>query len=360
MKAVVVVHSDVYGGAEAYMNRLYGALRGDGVESLLIGSIPGWEATGLDRQSIKLSPKWGGSTVLAGLPQLFAERIRLARGIDGLAPDLFHLQYKREQIGFTSLLAQWAPVVWTEHGRFLGGAKGALLAAAYRRAARDVAVIICVSQEVQADVKRIVGPECRTEVIENSVDTRILRPASDIEKSQARASLGIPGEDPVLLWIGRLHPGKRPVLAVELARQWPGYAIIAGDGELRSQVEALASNIPRALVLGHVRDTSTLYLAADVMAFTSTGAGEGLPTTTIVEAAAHGLPVVGDEGSGVGRVLRDMGTRALPTDASIESWIQELSASACIERSAEVRLWALRHDVQSWVSSHRAIFESIL
>lgn len=358
MKPVAVVHSTVYGGAEAYLIRLYQRLSEQGDDPLLVGSVPGWEDKSLKRKPLELSPKWGGATVFTGAFKLRGEQARLRREIDGLEVDFFHVQYKREQIGFTSLLAEKAPVVWTEHGRFLRGPKGALLAEGYKRAARHAAVVICVSDEVADDVRRVVGPKPRIEVIENSVDTRALRPPNPEAKARARIALGVAEDVPVLLWIGRLHPQKRPAFALELARQWPGVTIIAGDGELRGEIEASAAEIPRAFLLGHVDETTPLFQAADVMAFTSTG-GEGFPTT-IVEAAAHGVVVVGDESSGVGRLLRDMGTDPLPEGATVNDWVDALLGSISRDRSIEVREWAERHDERLWTQSHRGIFESVL
>jgi len=358
MKPVAVVHSTIYGGAEAYMSRLYRILSERGDAPLLLGSIPGWEAEGLSRRPLELSPKWVGSTVLAGALRLPGERARLRQEVDRLEVDYFHVQFKREQIGFSALLDDRAPVVWTEHGRFLRGPKGALLGQGYKRAARHAAVIICVSDDVAGDVRQVVGPRPRIEVIENSVDTRALRPPDAQDKARARIALGIPENLPVLLWVGRLHPRKRPGFAVDLARQWPGVTIIAGDGELRGEVEASAAEVPNAFVLGHVDETATLFQAADVMAFTSTG-GEGFPTT-LLEAAAHGVAVVGDEASTVGRILRDMGTDPLQAGATVEEWVETLLASLSRDRSVEVRRWAEEHDVQLWAQRHRDIFESVL
>lgn len=360
MKPVAVVHSTVWGGAEAYMIRLYRKLSEQGDDPLLVGSIPGWEATGLNRRPLELSPKWSRATVLAGAFKLRGEQTRLRRQIDGLDVDCFHVQYKREQIGFTSLLAEKAPVVWSEHGRFLGGPKGALLAEGYKKAARHAAVVICVSDDVAEDVRRVVGPKPRIEVIENSVDTRAIQPPTAKDKARARIALGIAEGIPVLLWIGRLHPQKRPGFAVELARHWPGVTIIAGDGELRGEIEASAAEIPNALVLGHVDRTTTLYQAADVMAFTSTTKNtEGFPMT-IVEAAAHGVAFLGDESSGIATWLQETGTDPLPAGASAERWVEALLASTSRDRSIEVRQWAEEHDEQSWAQRHRDIFESVI
>lgn len=360
LKPAVVAYSTVPGGAEAYLTRLYRALKDGGNSPVMVGSLPRWEDAGLQRVPLALSAKWGGATIAAGALKLPSERRRLFGTIADLGPDFFHVQFKREQIGFTDLLSRQAPVVWTEHGRFLRGPKGALLAAGYKYAAQMAAVIVCVSEEVAADVRRVVGPGPRIEVIENSVDTTTLRRASEAEKMQARVALGIPTDKPVLLWIGRLHEGKRAGFAVDIAAAWPGFTLIAGDGPMRRRIEGLAKSIPRAQVLGHIDDTEMLYHAADVMAFTSTGAGEGYPTTTMVEAGAHGVPIVTDGRSGAGRVVLASGGRVLPADATPHEWVQAIHSSISEDRARKAREWAEEHDVQSWAEKHLDVFKSVI
>jgi glycosyltransferase involved in cell wall biosynthesis len=360
MRTAVVVQSAVYGGAESYLNRLYEALRARGDDPILLGSNPGWDLTGLPRVPLPLSPKWSGKTIFSGVLKVPAERRYLGRALEGIRPDLFHLQFKREQIGFTSFLAGRAPVVWTEHGRFLKGLKGALLAEAYKHAARHAAAIICVSDDVAADVRHIVGSRTRIEVIENAVNTFRLRPADEMERAHARAVLGIPLDQPVLLWIGRLHREKRPSFAVELGKIWPGVTLIAGDGKERGAVEEAAVGMTNVRVLGHVEDTAPLYQAADVLAFTSTShSREGLPTT-LIEAAAYGVPIVAGEESLAGDLLQRMGAVTVPTGGSAERWVMEMLGATKGPLSRRVRTWAESHDVESWSRAHRMVFASVM
>lgn len=359
-KPVVVSQSSVSGGAEAYLTRLYSLLAGRGAAPALIGSIPLWESAGLERRPLKLGPKWGGTTMFSGALRLPGERKRLGRNVDLCHADFFHVQFKREQIGFTDVLSKRAPVVWTEHGRFLRGPKGALLAAGYRAAAKKAAVIICVSEEVAADTRRVVGQGPRIEVIENAVDTTTLTPASAADKLRARLALGVVGDAPVLLWIGRLHSTKRAEFAVELAKAWPGPTLIAGDGPLRRHIDAAAADVPSARVLGHVGNTASLYHAADVMAFTSTGASEGYPTTTMVEAGAHGVPFVTDGQSRAGRAVLASGGVVLAAGASSSEWARALRESISESRREVVRKWAEEHDVELWAQKHIEIFDSVI
>ncbi len=146
--------------------------------------------------------------------------------------DLFHAQYKREQILLTPSLARMAPVVWTEHGRFVRGAVGRALAAAYRRSARHVHTIICVSHGVRDDLAEICGSrEPRLVVIPNPVDVHRFRPPDEEERRAARRELGIAqGARPVVAVVSRVHPAKRIDLAVEAIKRLDGPTLrVTGD-----------------------------------------------------------------------------------------------------------------------------------
>lgn len=359
MKPIVVCQSAVAGGAEAYLVRLYKAFSARGTESTLIGSVPGWEATGQKSHDLRLSPKWGLSTLVRGVFKLPAERARIARAAASEGGDLFHLQFKREQIGFTDVLSRRGPVVWTEHGRFPAGIKGRMLAPGYKAAAQKTSAIICVSEEVAANVRQIVGPGPHIEVIPNAVDTAELQPPTPQQKAAARESLCIPDGMPVMLWIGRLHRDKLPGITTWLGTGWRGIVLVAGDGEMYKEIVQAAEEVaPNTWLLGHVKETANLYRAADVMVFTSNGAGEGFPTT-LIEAAAHGVPVLTNDDSGFAHVVVASGGKAVPASASLEQWIADAEDLIAGDASEQARQWSLNYDVKPWIDAHEAIFRSV-
>lgn len=361
MKPVVVCQSNVAGGAESYLVRLYSELARRGISSSIIGSIPGWGETGQGSRDVMLSPKWGSKTIARGILKLPAERARLARAADEAVEaekSVFHLQFKREQIGFTNILSRRGPVVWTEHGRFPGGNKGQLLAAGYKSAAQKTSAIICVSDKVAADVRRIVGTGPRIEVIPNAVDTSKMLPATPGEKAAAREALRIPEGMPVMLWIGRVHRNKRPGIITWLGTGWPGIVLLAGDGEMYEEIQQAADEIsPNTWMLGHIEDTSNVYRAADVMVFTSNG-DEGFPTT-LLEAAAYGVPVLTHYESGVGPIVQAAGGKVVPPSADLNTWIAEARKLASGSTSAEARKWSLNYDIQPWVDAHVKVLKSV-
>lgn len=352
--------SSTSGGAEAYLVRLYAALADRGMSPELLGSCPGWSASGLPSVDMGFSPKWSRKTIVSGLTHLASERKVVKRRTEHMANSLFHLQFKREQIGFTDVLADQGPVIWTEHGRFSSGPQTRLLATAYKAAAKRVSAIICVSEGVASDVRAVVGPKARIETIPNAVDTSVLRPASQDEKTHARARLGIPDGLPVMLWLGRIHPAKLPRLTVEIAPKWPGIILVAGSGPMFGELAAAGAPLgPRLRFLGHVSETASLYHASDVMLFSSTGAGEGLPTT-LIEAAAYGLPVVTNHDSGFANLIISAGGKSVNRVSGPDVWARvALGLISDSVASGQARRWARSYDIQPWLNAHAALFASL-
>lgn len=348
-----MVQSIVAGGAEGYLTRLYeSGATGTAATVTVFGNLPGWSGPA---SPLGLSPKWGRRTILQGLVKLPLERRRLAATTAAAPQDAYHLQFKREQLGFTKQLSRLAPVIWTEHGRMTSPFMR-LLGPWYRAAARYTSAITCVSEEVAEDVRRVVGPGPRVEVIENAVDTDRFHPATADDRSAARRRFGIPVDGPVLAWVGRLHPDKLPGTAVAVAREWPGHTLIAGTGRSMDELRARSAGNPRVHLLGHV-DPLPVYTAAD--AFMLTSIGEGYPTT-ILEAASCGLSTVANRGSGTARVVDQFGGSVVADDASPAEWVRALTDVASADHGAEARAWALDHSLASWRARHHDLLQSLI
>ncbi len=353
------------GGAETYLRRLYGTLRTRGALGHLFGDIPRWTETGLSGQSVGSGPKWGRGTAMRSLRHWRGERRRTIQAIveqSAKVPfDLFVAQYKREQITLSGHLSRLAPVVWTEHGRFLAGMRGRGLALAYRRASRSVAAVICVSEGVREDVAAVCGPgHPELVVIPNPVDLGQFRRASASERESARRSLGIePTGGPVLVMVSRLHRAKRIDLAIEAVSRMAGaILVIAGDGPDRGRLVDLAPP-GRVMFTGHRPDPSAVYASADVFVFTSGPvAREGSPMS-IYEAAASGLPLVVTSGSGVEHHIKHGGVFvSAPRSDELAAAVRRAVGDAAAPLAA--RRWAEGHDHVSWAEKHAELFDAVI
>jgi glycosyltransferase involved in cell wall biosynthesis len=202
-------------------------------------------------------------------------------------------------------------VVHTFHGHVLEGyfaspARSAFVIAE-RRLARRTDALIAVSASTRDDLLALgIGTPERWTVVPLALD---LGPLLELEMTsdEARAWLDLPNGVPTVGIVGRLVPIKNHVLFLEAAarisQKRPDVVfVIAGDGELRSMLEAEAGGSigERIRFLGWTTDLPALYAALDVVV--STSLSEGTPVA-LIEALAAGRPVVATDVGGVGDVV---------------------------------------------------------
>ena len=123
-----------------------------------------------------------------------------------------------------------------------------------------------------------------------------------------RRKFGISENWGVVCFVGRFSPQKGirnlvEVMQKTLQRSQDIAFVIVGDGELRPIVEACALDFPgHVFVTGQQECVSDFYVASDVLLLPSIT--EGLPMT-VIEAFAHGLPVVASKVGGVPEIVKD-------------------------------------------------------
>ncbi|MEW6059686.1 MAG: glycosyltransferase [Actinomycetota bacterium] len=218
-------------------------------------------------------------------------------------------------------------VVHTYHGHVLEGYFSAPVSQAIllaeRRLARISDALIAVSRVVRDDLLGLgVGRPEQWRVIPLGLDLEpLLRTRPDA--SLARRALGLPEAGPVVGIVGRLTAVKEHQLFLEAAarvlRERPDVTFaVAGDGELRHELESVAENLlgDRCRFLGWVMDLPTLYAAMDVIVLTSRN--EGTPVA-LIEAAAAARPVVATRVGGVADVVLDGRTGLLVRGGDVQS-----------------------------------------
>src|SRR3569623_1721395 len=121
-----------------------------------------------------------------------------------------------------------------------------------------------------------------------------------------RASLETPAGAPLLLAMGRLHESKAHDVSLQALSQLPdAWLWIAGVGPLEAKLKAMAQALgvqDRVRFLGWRTDPSALYRAADVCVFPSRYEPLG---NVVIQAWAHGLPVVAAESQGPKALIED-------------------------------------------------------
>ena len=176
----------------------------------------------------------------------------------------------------------------------------------YRRLADRV---IAVSAAV-ANVCRASGLDIRTlRVVHDGVDPCRGRSG---DRRRGRESLAVADDDPLLLCVATLtdHKGHTYLLQAmpEVLARFPRTRLmLAGDGDLRQQLETQASRLGIAHAirfLGYRQDVPDLLRAADL--FVMPSHLEGL-CSTLIDAMFAGAPIVATTAGGIPEVLGDNG-----------------------------------------------------
>ncbi len=196
----------------------------------------------------------------------------------------------------------------------------------------DIVIASCEPEARQLQSFYGAPPE-RIELAPPGVEQALFSPG---DRDGARAALGL-GRGPVLLFVGRIQPLKRPLVAVEtlacLARHNARLLIVGGpsgaDGEaeyrrLQDRIQSLGLGNQVTLVPPRPHHwLSTYYRAADVVLVPSRSESFGL---VALEAAASGTPVVAAPVGGLRSVVDHGRTGFLVDDATPEGFAAEAAA----------------------------------
>ncbi len=246
----------------------------------------------------------------------------LVRTLRRFRPDVVHTHAAKA--GTLGRLAAIVPgrgrprvIVHTFHGHSLSGyfssRQAALFLAIERFLARRTSRLVAVSEEVRDDLIRLgVAPPEQIEVIRLGFDLSRFQPAAAVRakrRDELRAALGIPQQARVVTLIARLVPIKRVdrflQIAEQLAHERDVWFLIAGDGELREELQAIALSAqvaPRVVWAGFQQDVPGICFASDVVVLTSDN--EGTPVS-LIEAQAAATPVVSTDVGGVPSAVLD-------------------------------------------------------
>lgn len=332
---------------------------------------------------------WCGSDevdyILSQAPDIEATRIiGLGRAINigddarALANLVLHIRRFRPHIVHTHtakagvlgriavrLAGSGAATVHTFHGHLLSG---------YFSPAKTRAVIASESTLAKATDRIVtVGPQVRDDLLAAGIGTpaqyRVILSGLElppaIPRGIARSALGLHGHGPVISFIGRLAPIKRPDRFIAAARrihlERPDVQfLVAGDGSEGNIIREAAQDLPITM-LGWRNDVQNILAASDAVLLTSDN--EGTPLS-LIEAGLAGLPVVATDVGSVSDVVIDgqTGWLARCDAASIASSTLELLSKPheARRRGEAARERALeRHGVVRFAEEHARLYREI-
>lgn len=269
-----------------------------------------------------------------------------------------------------------ARVVHTYHGHVLEGYFGGLATTIFialeRQMARVTDAIIAISPAIRADLLNTyrIGRADQYRIVPLGFDLSAFAAIDEAARRRARAELRIAAGAPVLATVGRLTAIKNYSLLLEAAQRvaarFPNLVVLlAGDGELRADLEAQAARLGIAAnlrFLGWRRDLPTIYAATDVFALTSRN--EGTPVA-LIEAMAAGVPGVSTDVGGVGDVIASeaMGVRVAVDDvAGFSTAVERLlgDPAARLAMGAAARAHVLsRYDIIRLTSDMDMLYRSL-
>jgi glycosyltransferase involved in cell wall biosynthesis len=162
-------------------------------------------------------------------------------------------------------------------------------------------IFSCNTESLKLYKERYPAIADRVAYIRNTVDNEIFSPLNIQEREIGRRKLaqqhGLSEDTRFVLFAGRLHPQKDPLLLVRaIAKlQEPNvHLLIAGDGELADEVRSEIDQLKLSqsiTMLGAVNQAQLAQLHRVCSTFILTSAYEGLPLV-VLESLACGTPVV--------------------------------------------------------------------
>lgn len=194
------------------------------------------------------------------------------------------------------------PDQFTRNGRHF-------FAGAWRQIRRSADLVLCSSEVTRADAEAAgIEPE-RLRVVPLGV-----RPVvSQTAESELRRRIGVSGR--YVLHLGTAEPRKNRVALLRAARSLPDDVaiVLAGSPGWGPGADPGLAAGRRVIDLGFVSepDKQALLAAASVFCFPSTWEGFGLP---VLEALAHGTPVVTSQGTSLEEVAGDAALLVDPHD----------------------------------------------
>lgn len=283
-----VMAGAVHGGAEAFFERLVPALSRAGIEQCAVIRRNDARAALLRGQGIDTTElNFGGRLDLTTRPGL-------ARAVRAFAPDI--------QLAWMSRAARFC----RPDRQIVVGRLGGYYDLKYFRYCHH---LVGNTRDIRDHIIRSGWPAENAWYLPNFVDGTP-QPPTD------RRTLDTPNDAPVVLALGRLHPNKGFDVLLAAMERLPNAVLWLGgtgpeDANLRAQAARLGIE-NRVRFLGWRSDIPALLAAADLFVCSSRHEPLG---NVVIEAWAHGVPVVAAAATGPAALIQDRSTGLLvPVD----------------------------------------------
>lgn len=315
VRVVHAIHSLEPGGAEAVLAELGPAAAGAGLEIAVMPLVRIRDRTVADLLvaaevpllPLELAHRWD--------PRGFA---RADAALRRWRPDVVHTHLKHaDLVGGIVARAHGIPWVSTLHivdrgGGLVGQAKRRAATAARRRYAARTVTVSEAQRRWYLDAFKGADPD-RVVTVHNGVADPRDEVGGAGDRS-LRAELGLPDDVCLVLQLGLLRPGKGHHDLIEAVRRLGPevrlHVAVAGDGELRAELEHAAADVAdRITFLGFRMDAARLVRDADVLVQPSEF--DALPTA-VIQALAAGRPVVATSVGGIPEIVTPAEGTLLP------------------------------------------------
>lgn len=196
------------------------------------------------------------------------------------------------------------PYILTGHGGDVTSLNKGVLKALKRRSILRAKGVTVVSSALKDEITKLC-PEKDYQVISMGCDTSKFSPSNSVTNYFNQ------GDKKVILFVGRLAEKKGVTYLIEAMKNVDAMLAIVGSGPLEAELKEQAKELGDKVVFLGAKthdELNTIFASADVFACPSVtardGDKEGVPTT-IVEAMASGVPVVGTRHSGIPELIND-------------------------------------------------------
>ena len=378
LKSVSILHIitrlDRGGSAEVVLDLAYRLAR-DFSSVILISGKTVDPPDGLDRYEQRTGVR------LLSLPELVRNPspirdmlafVKLVRLIRKYKPDIVHTHTSKAGIigRFAAFVAGVRTIVHTPHGHVFYGYYSRPVVMFFvlfeRLAAHVTTVVTVLTERGKLDhLAMKIGTSAQYTVIPSGVDTRRFESGNGV-----RIRREMNWEDATIVgWAGRLVPVKDCATfigaAARIAEAYPDARFcVAGNGELRAELESLASSLRldgRIAFLGNRSDIQDIMASFDVFVLSSLNEGFG---RVIVEAMSAGACVVATDVGGVADIITDGESGLLVPKSSPQALADAVGRVLDDEGLRELlksgaTVESRRFDVTETYIKYRSLYDSI-